>query len=180
MKILCSAVMGVVVLLSGCAGYRVQAGGTGPGYDVYTPEPYLKGEPATFENGGSKVASYKFEVVWLPNYSKRYRVHSWAGLGKADFSFTFTDGWRLTALADKSDNSNILSDVIGLVKDLLPAVGITKQTAPEALKLEPLLYRMDFDAEGRVTCLVPVKISPMQTPCVPGSPCAMPSVPCHR
>jgi hypothetical protein len=147
---------------SACAGYRIEKDGQGCGYDVYRPEPYVKMTPKSAGvTGKEHLFYYDCEIIWLPNYSQRYRVSSWAGLGKADFQFTFTDGWKLTQVNDKSDNSNILTEIMGLVKHVLPADPFdikSEQTKSsekpgEFLNCQPIIYRIDFDAHGRPTCL---------------------------
>jgi hypothetical protein len=109
----------VLGMLAGCAGYSITENGTGTGYDVYQPEPYLLRQPITASSG--TITGYQFNLIWLPNYSKRYRVRSWAGMGAADFQFTFTDGWKLTGLQDKSNNTEVLKQLVGLAEHLIPA-----------------------------------------------------------
>jgi hypothetical protein len=171
-----ASVVVIALLLCGCAGYTIQENGQGAGYDVFQPEPYLKGEPVTLEDGTNKVIVYKFAVVWLPNYGKRYRVRSWSGFGKADFQFTFADGWQLTAVHDQGDNSNVLAQVTELVKHVLPANPFafaqgmkgTDATATLVPVLKPVLYRIEFDDAGRPACLseLQVKSLPCPVPCV--------------
>ena len=152
----------VAVALSGCAGYSIQEKGRGVGYDVYRPEPYLQGA-AQLDTAG-KVAAYNFTLIWLPNYSKRYRVHSWAGLGTANFTFQYSEGWKLTNVTDASSNTNILTEIVGLVKHLIPAnpVGIGAKASDvntfTDLPTSPLLYKIDIDeCTGRV-CLHQVMV----------------------
>jgi len=176
-------VLGVVGLIGGCAGYKVEENGTGCGYDVYAPEPYLLGTPSVNTTTTPPTLLHTFSIVWLPNYSKRYRVSSWAGLGKADFTFKFTDGWQLVSVEDKSSNTNIMEALTGLAKQLLPTdpwksgegalagQGEMKDSSPP-----PILYRIDFDADGRPACLKRVNIAmtscentggfPLHPPCV--------------
>jgi hypothetical protein len=166
----------IAMLFCGCAGYSIQENGQGAGYDVFQPEPYLKGEPVVFEEGTHRVVTYKFTVVWLPNYGKRYRVRSWSGLGKADFQFTFAEGWQLTAIHDQGDNSKVLDQITELAKHLLPAdpfaiargMKATDPVAPVTPVLKPVLYRIDFDADGRPACLKELQVMPLPCP----APCA--------
>ena len=161
----------LAALLAGCAGYTIQQvppelSGGPPGYDVYTPEPYLQGVPSVVDAGSSKKALVMtYNVVWLPNYAKRYRVRSWSGLGKANFVFTFTDGWKLTALTDQGDNSNVLAAIVDLTKHLLPAGilasgkvnenGTFVEGSMETAWADPVLFKIEFDDCGHVTCLRP-------------------------
>src|SRR5262245_50659156 len=71
------------VLAAGCAGYTIQKDGQGVGYDVYAPTPYLLRKP---HYNGTVLNGFDFEVVMLPDRTQRYRVHSWAGLSKANFT----------------------------------------------------------------------------------------------
>jgi hypothetical protein len=145
-------------LVSGCAGYSVRKDGQGAGYDVYSPDPYLLRTPLTSSSG--EITGFKFEVVWLPNYQRRYRVHSWAGLGKADFTFNYENGWKLTQTIDKSDNSKVLDSLVDLTKHLIPAdpfgiasartgtPGLVPDAGNEGLRtasMTPVLYRIEFD-----------------------------------
>jgi hypothetical protein len=182
--------LGLVALLAvgGCAGYSVQEGGTGTGYDVYRPEPYLHGKPVAIETASGKTIAYQFDVVWLPNYSKRYRVRSWAGLGRANFTFTFTDGWKLTQMNDQSDNTNVLTAVTDLAKHLLPPnpfslkAGVTDAPGPEPRpNLEPVLYKIEFDectgSPTHLRRLCPTECPPFPPPVVPGPVVPAPSHP---
>lgn len=141
----------VLAMGPGCAGYSIQKNGTGSGYDVYTPEPYLLRKPITSMSGGGEITGFNFEVVWLPNYSKRYRVRSWTGFGKSEFTFEFAEGWKLTKIVDKADNSEVLDKLVDLTKGVLANV---TQSAPEPKpgKLDlaasssiPVLYKIEFD-----------------------------------
>jgi hypothetical protein len=151
----------VGTLAAGCAGYRVQRDGQGEGYDVYAPEPYLAGRLLPAKAG--EPAAYHFEVIWLPDRTRRYRVSSWSGLGKADFQFTFADGWKLTQLNDKSDNTEVLKQIVGLARHLLPedALFARPETLlpPEPGPPAPLLWRFVYDACGRVLALEPVPVT---------------------
>jgi hypothetical protein len=151
--------------LAGCAGYSIQENGRGPGYDVYQPEPYLLREPILSDSNKS-ITGFRFELVWLPNYSKAYRVHSWAGLGKADFEFNFEEGWKLTKVTNKADNTAITSQFVEALKHLIPAGAIGLSAAPERggatvpyridlvrSSATPVLYKIEFDACGNPTGL---------------------------
>ncbi len=154
-------VLMVGVTVCGCAGYSVQENGQGVGYDVYRPEPYLQGEGVT--NPAGVVTGYKFTLVWLPNYSKRYRVHSWAGFGKADFTFKFDDGWRLTQIDDRASNEEVLKSLTDLAKHILPEnpFNLTAKAPPTkgfaAENPVPLLYKIDIDDCTGDVCLREVK-----------------------
>ena len=147
----------VVGLVGGCAGYKVEENGRGCGYDVYAPEPYLLATPGTVS--ATTTLTYTYSIVWLPNYGKRYRVHSWAGLGKANFTFIFKEGWKLEGITDVSDNSGIMTALAGLAAPLLPTDPWKGRDVPMTPvaglqpDLQPILYRIDFDKGGRPSCL---------------------------
>ncbi len=167
----------VVGLAGGCAGYKIEEGGTGCGYDVYAPEPYLQGTPKVVDTAdGKKIPVYEFTLIWLPNYKKRYRVHSWAGLGKMEFTATFENGWKLTTYKETSDNTNIMTALTTLIAPLMPKslwdeskdnVGVT--TVPSVVKLEPLIYRIDFDEDGRPSCLTQLETRCLDCPPTAGA-----------
>ncbi len=152
-------------LAGGCAGYKVEANGGGCGYDVYAPEPYLLATPSVVAGTTPPTILHTFSIVWLPNYSKRYRISSWAGLGKAEFTFKFKEGWQLESIEDKSSNANILEQLTGLAKQLLPTdpwkgddAALAGKGEPKALTQTPILYRIDFDTDGRPACLKRVEM----------------------
>ena len=98
----------------GCGpGWTAAAGGTGAGYDVYRPEPYLlvvEGGATTQPAAGA--GRYSAQIVYLPDYSQRYRVRSVAG----GTTIVIRDGWMLSELADQ----NALA---GLVNSALSSAG---------------------------------------------------------
>lgn len=160
------AMVVVCGLGSGCAGYSIQQNGTGPGYDVYTPEPYLLRKPVIAAATGA-ITGFSFEVIWLPNYSKRYRVRSWTGFGSSEFTFEFQEGWKLTKVVDKADNTKVLEKLVELAKHIVPAnpMGLSAGPMPpvDSRRLDaasssaiPILYKIEFDDCGNPTGLKPV------------------------
>ena len=129
--------------LAGCAGYSINADGTGPGYDVYTPEPYILVLPGKSASGRD---TSQASLIWLPNYSKRYRIHTWNFLAKADFKFDIEDGWLLTGIEDRIDTTTLPAALLDTLEEATPY--LLAGTA------EPSLYRIVFDEEsGAVTGL---------------------------
>src|SRR5467141_693317 len=53
----------------------------------------------------SSEAAFSVTPIYLPNPEKSYRVTTFNFLAKSDFAFNFKDGWQLTSIADKADNS---------------------------------------------------------------------------
>jgi len=152
MKRLSFLIMGGL-LLAACAGYSIRDEQSGKqGYVVYEPWPHIL-RSATTSNAG-RLTGYKFQVVYLPNRARPYRVRSWSGLGKADFQFNFQDGWMLTGLHDKGDNTGVLEALSALVPTL-PGL----ENAGGVPQVEPVLYRMEFDSCGRVSGLTPILTS---------------------
>jgi len=147
----------------GCAGYRITPHGTGSGYDIYRPMPYiLLTSTETVEKDDKRTVKYDGGLVWLPDYSARYRVKTWNFFGKADFAFTFAEGWRLESLTDKSDNTDVATTLITAAKELaskaiVPVAAAdgdkSKQEAPPPF----LLYRVAYDKNGYVAGLEKMK-----------------------
>lgn len=127
--------LAATISLAGCAGYSITKNGDGGGYDVYKPEPYLLITPG--EKGPSG------EVVWLPNYNERYRIDTWNFFGKADFVFDISDGWKLTKISDKGDNTAIASKLMDIVQ---------KSARPDAISLtgQVQLLRFVYDSAGHI------------------------------
>ena len=140
----------VVAMLAGCAGYSITEGGTGSGYDVYGPAPYLL---VTY---GEK--EWTGQIVWLPNLKKRYRVYSWSVFAKADITFKFENGWLLTELSNKGDSTAFGTKLLDIVASRLPPVTAKGGGAP-AKAGDPIsyLYRLVLDDKnGYFTSLVEV------------------------
>ncbi len=102
-------------MLTGCAGYdikRVANVNDGcDGYVFYGPEPYFL-KRAVFENkkgaDGKTTRVHKgftYEIVYLPNPKRRYRVDTWNFLAQAKFEFTFEDGWRLASTSAETNRA---------------------------------------------------------------------------
>lgn len=146
-------VLGVFILavslwLSGCAGVSIQKDGDGPGYDVYRPEPYL------MVSMGEKGLVGK--IIWLPNYTEKYRVRPYNYLADADSTITITDGWKLTSIAEKSNNTELASSMVEVLKETLIAkFNEERQEKPVEVKLYRLLFD---DKKGYVNGAVEVKL----------------------
>lgn len=148
---------------SGCAYYKITpipasetAGwtrGTPPdraGYIIYQPELYFSAtittETTTDEAGKPKVKeNVTVTPLYLPNYQKPYRVTTHNFLAKADFSFEFENGWKLTKLADKSDNSTVANTLAGQLSAMLSAAGLPAADKGAGTKRRVILYRPEFD-----------------------------------
>ena len=91
------------------------------GYIFYQPELYFLVTSASSEtsNGGDKSTAPNVTPIYLPNPNKPYRVTTFNFLARSDFAFNFKDGWQLTSIADKADNSIIASTVAGKLNTIL-------------------------------------------------------------
>lgn len=164
MKILTISTLLVLPLLPvGCASYRIQpisgtevarwADSQTPlkeGYIFYQPELYFAAtitiETAKDKDGKEQTQeSVSVAPLYLPNYQKPYRLTTHNVLAKADFGFDWENGWKLTRLSDKSDNSTVASSLAGELKTLLSAAGLPVAKSVGAPKSRVVLYRPKFD-----------------------------------
>lgn len=150
-------------LASGCAGYKIEEVGAeddAPGYRFYEPDPYIKVETLTTVEGGATTVERKAGIVWLPNRKKRYRVDTWNFLAKADFEFSFEDGWKLTAISDKGDTSEVAAGLLDAVASVAGA-GVFRGSGDPGGEFKVELYRVVFDIEtGYVEGLRRVAVTP--------------------
>ena len=79
--------------------------------------------------------------IYLPNPDKSYRVTTFNFLAKSDFTFNFKDGWQLTSIADKADNSGVATALIGQMATIAKAMGVldtNPKTKPKSFLLHPI------------------------------------------
>lgn len=134
----------ICIQVSGCAGYTVSLDGTGDGYDVYKPEPYL------LLIAGTK--GYTGSVIWLPDYGTRYRVDTWNVLSKADFGFIMEDGWRLSRISDKSDTTAIPDALVKAMEE-------ARKSDVIPLSEEPVqVFKFVYAPDGKVVGLAKLKM----------------------
>jgi hypothetical protein len=63
-------------------------------------------------------------------------------LAKADFTFNFENGWKLTSIADKGDNSSVANTLASqLTTALKAAEGLRTPSPQEPAKTRVILYR---------------------------------------
>ena len=160
----------------GCAWYKIQPiaqtevnrwGAAGKplaeGYIFYQPELYFSATitTETVKNAaGVEESKQNISVtpVYLPNYRKPYRVTTHNFLAKADFGFDFENGWKLTRLSDKADNSTLANTLAGQLDTMLKTVG-GSGTAKGMPKTRVLLYRPTFnETTGYFDGFAPVNI----------------------
>jgi hypothetical protein len=152
-------------ILSGCAYYDITpiaatetskwAMGTPPssdGYIIYQPELYFSATvtvETTKDDKGKEQTKENVSVtpLYLPNYQKPYRVTTHNFLAKADFAFEFENGWKLTKLSDKSDNSTIANTLAGELKTMLSASGLAIASENGKKKRRVIMYRPEFNSQ---------------------------------
>ena len=144
-------------LAGGCAWYDIQSipadslnnwgqtKGRPEGYIFYQPELYFSATIVTESTGRTSKQNITVTPVWLPNYRKPYRLTTHNFLAKADFAFTFDNGWKLTQIADKSDNSTVANSLAGQLTTVLKAAGFSATANNQSLKPRILLFRPTFN-----------------------------------
>jgi hypothetical protein len=78
--------------------------------------------------------------IYLPNPDKPYRVTTFNFLAKSDFTFNFKDGWQLTSIADKADNSGVATALVGQMATIMKTVkimAVPAQPLPKSFLLHP-------------------------------------------
>lgn len=167
----------LAVLTGGCAWYKIQPiartevkrwGEPGKplaeGYIFYQPELYFSATITTEtvkNSAGQDESRHNVSVtpVYLPNYGKPYRVTTHNFLGKSDFGFDFENGWKLTRLADKADNSTLANTLAGQLDTILKATGGGGVSKAMSSKTRVVLYRPTFnEATGYFDGFAPVNI----------------------
>jgi hypothetical protein len=147
-----------LLIASGCAHYDIDAIGSAgyqsghEGYVCYEPDPYLAVLPM-IDKDGKPTDQMNIQLVWLPNYDRAYRVTSTAGLSKADFAFTFQNGWMLTAVNDKADNSAFGSKGLDFILNAAKS-GISFMSAGAEKK--PMFIPVFVDKQGGGRVLNPI------------------------
>lgn len=159
----------VVMMLSGCAGYRLNPisqtelqslwndqGGrrAEEGYIIYEPAPFLIGtlkEQAA--NQPYVLASdYTFKIEYLPDHSRPYRFTQYEVLAKSELKVTFANGWQFTGAESKTDSTAALTALVELAKTISPMD--MRQNVREA----PSLVMFRIVVNGAQTTLQPVTL----------------------
>ena len=167
-RILCLFPLAAALLAGGCAYYKIQpvsassvqnwgkTNGPQEGYVFYQPELYFAAT-ITKDSGSANVT---VTPIYLPNHERPYRVTTHNFLAKADFTFNFENGWKLTQISDKSDNSTLANTLAGELKTMLSAAGVKAmaETGTNAPKQRVILYRPEYDDEGYIQSFQPVKV----------------------
>ena len=136
-------------LTGGCAWYHIQPisanslddwGKTNSlpdGYIFYQPELYFAATIVTDSAGKQKIT---VAPLWLPNYRKPYRLTTHNFLAKADFTFNFENGWKLTQIADKGDNSTVANTLADELTTVLKTTGTTATPGNRPPQTRIILY----------------------------------------
>jgi len=158
------------VLTGGCAWYKIQpipassvnnwgrTNGLPEGYIFYQPELYFSATIVTDSTGSTSKQNVTVTPLWLPNYQKPYRVTTHNFLAKADFTFNFENGWKLTAIADKGDNSTVANALAGQLTTALKVAGVPLKLTEQTSQTRVILYRPTFDADGYINGFEPVGV----------------------
>jgi hypothetical protein len=170
-RILCFVAL-AALFTGGCAWYKIQpisadslngwgkTNGLPAGYIFYQPELYFLATIVTESTGSTNKQNVTVTPIWLPNYQKPYRVTTHNILAKADFTFNFENGWKLTSIADKGDNSTMADTLAGQLTTALKAVGAEKLagTQQQPSKTRVILYRPKFNKNGYFNGFEPVDV----------------------
>jgi hypothetical protein len=145
------------LVLAGCASYTIRPfPSKGPddrwgsgcdlkkdGYIFYQPELYflVTSKAAETNISDDKSPALNVTPIYLPNPKKPYRVTTFNFLAKSDFTFNFKDGWQLTSIADKADNSAVANTIAGQLNTILSTAvaslraSLTNQPPPKTVFL---------------------------------------------
>ena len=141
------------LLTGGCAWYDIQpipaeslngwgkTNGLPEGYIFYQPELYFAATIVTESTGPTNKQNVTVTPVWLPNYQKPYRLTTHNFLARADFTFAFENGWKLTQIADKGDNSTVANSLAGQLTTVLKAAGVSTTSTGPTPQTRVILYR---------------------------------------
>lgn len=142
------------VCIVGCASVDVNKvdlqSGDRRGFCFYMPYPYLM----VTRNSGE----LKIETIYLPKINEMHSITMKPGLGSANVSFAFKDGWQLTQFNGTADSktAEILHETLLPVSTASTSLGkCTDKHSPfEGNKITPGLYRYQFDDNGYVSGVV--------------------------
>jgi hypothetical protein len=97
--------------------------------------------------------TFSVTPIYLPNPNKPYRVTTFNFLAKSDFTFNFKDGWQLTSIADKADNSGVATALVGQMKTILDAAA---RLVPEKPLPQTFLLHPEFNDAGVIKGFTPI------------------------
>jgi len=126
------------------------------GVRYYRPDLYVL-VTASVGKDGKPTGTSDFKIVPLPNMNEEYIIHPVSGIGSSEMQPTLTDGWNLTALNAKQDSK--IPELLGSIASLATAAGKFAAAAAAGAPLAPGLYRIEYEPDGHVEQLVPVRIA---------------------
>jgi len=166
---LSAATLLAALLLCGCASYDISpvpasktdvndanwgtdSGNHSEGYLIFQPELYFKAviTPAVKDASGKETSpqTVTLSSFYLPNYKKPYRVTTCNFLAKADFTFAFADGWQLTSISDKSDNSTVANTLANQLSAVLSTAKVFGLDAGTSKTVVTAFYHPTYDKNG--------------------------------
>lgn len=114
-------------------------------------------------------------VIWLPDYSERYRVHSESFLAVAGAQFSIRDGWMLTSITDQSDSSTLVNAAASVLGSALGAGTGTSTASKTASGSKAIgnqttttitqkvqLYKFLFDPDGHFYGMGEIKLDALK------------------
>lgn len=154
----------IPIILSACATAeikKVTKDDTVEGLRFYRPTPYLLVSltGAEGQQGGIWELDLSYQIIWLPNMSQQYEIRPKGFIGTADLTVTLTDGWNLQqfTLNREGHAAETFKEAVGGFTSL---VGALSPEAIKDLRLEPGLYRLDFnDDSGHLEKIVRVTVT---------------------
>src|SRR5262249_43352796 len=93
---------------------------------------------------------FSITPVVLPNPARPYRVTTFNFLAKSDFAFNFKDGWQVTSIADKSDNTTLANTISGELKTILSAGGLNAMLPHVTREQQSFLLHPVYDPKTGV------------------------------
>lgn len=150
----------VVCILVGCADYNLtpismdeaQHAHNGPGvkegYIFYAPKPYLVG---TYQglSEDTEEPIYKFELRYLPDYSKPFRFTRNVFLSKFDLDIAFEDGWQFTGAKSKSDTTAALAELVKLAEAGAKFIPLDEDPSGKKATPQFIFFEITADSQGR-------------------------------
>jgi hypothetical protein len=171
-RMLCVLFLVVAWFAGGCAYYKIQpvpaaplknwgkTNGPREGYIFYQPELYFSATILTDSTNASAKQTVTVTPLYLPNYQKPFRVTTWNFLARSDFTFNFENGWKLTQISDKADNTTVANTLAGQLQTILSAAGAAvKLTPTNAPQLRVILYRPVYDRNGCIESFAEVGVT---------------------
>ena len=144
-----------VGVVTGCAGYKLQpitpqqasdshkTAGAKEGYIFYEPAPYLMGGLVAKGTDG-KPDQYKFDLVYLPDYTRPYRFTRYEVLAKSNLKIAFENGWKFTGAESSTDSTAAFAALVDLAKSTVAALDRPAGAEPDPI----VLYRIDLRADS--------------------------------